>query len=280
MDQRGSVVIKFCLCLVAALLGATSVAAQTLSANPSALNIFYSAGAQAPEPVVAAITASTGVTPALTAALAPGATAPAGLFVLTVSGSSIIVGIGVGALDSIENTAGLYAATINVTGAGFPTLTIPVTLSIGVSLSVQASPTYLLFNLLSGTTSQNINVTATGGSSVTFTATAATTSGGTWLSVTSSSPFTPALLTVTATPGALATGAYTGSITITPSTGGSLVIPVTLQAGPSANLTASPTSFSFGATAGGTAPAAQVLNLTSDILNNTYFARAISTNNG
>jgi uncharacterized protein (TIGR03437 family) len=278
MDQRGSMV-KFCLCLVAALLGATAVDAQTLTATPSALNIFYTPGTQAPEPVDAVVTVSTGTPPALTATLVSGSTTPAGLFVLTVSGSSIIVGIGVGALDSIENTAGLYAATISVTAAGFPTLTIPVTLSIDVSLSVQAAPTYLIFNLLSGTTSQSINVTATGGTAVTFTATAATTSGGSWLSVTSNSPYTPSTLTVTATPGALAAGAYNGTITITPSTGGSLAVPITLQAGASANLTASPTSFSFSDVVGGPTPAAQVLTLTSDILNNTYFARASSTNN-
>src|ERR1700734_1751709 len=148
MDHRGSLVMKFCLCLVAALLVATPVAAQTLSSNPTALNVAYTVGGQAPEPVVATITASTGATPSLTATVVPVGTVPAGLFVLTVSGSTVIVGIGVGALDSIETAAGLYTANIIVTAAGFPSLTIPVTLSIGVSLSAQAAPTYLIFNLL------------------------------------------------------------------------------------------------------------------------------------
>jgi uncharacterized protein (TIGR03437 family) len=271
--------MKFCLSLVAALLSATPAAAQTLSANPTALNFSYTAGTQAPEPVVVTITASKGVTPGLTATVAPGGATPAGLFVLTVSSPTIIVGIGVGELDSIVNAAGLYTANIIVTAAGFPSLTIPVTLSIGVSLSAQASPASLIFNLLSGTTSQSVEVTATGGTSVSFTAAASTISGGPWLSVTSNFPYTPATLTVTATPGSLAAGVYSGSITISPTTGGTLVVPVTLQAGPIANLTVSPTSFSLSYTVGSAAPAAQVLSLTSDIVNNTYTARATSTNN-
>jgi uncharacterized protein (TIGR03437 family) len=279
MDHRGSLGLKFCLCLVAALPVATPVAAQTLSANPAVLNFSYTVGTQAPEPVVVTITASKGVTPALTATVAPVGATPAGLFVLTVSSPTIIVGIGVGTLDSIVNAAGLYTANIIVSAAGFPSLTIPVTLSIGVSLSAQASPASLIFNELSGTTSQSVEVTATGGTSVSFTAAASTTTGGTWLSVTSNSPYTPATLTVTATPGSLAAAVYSGTITISLSTGGSIPVPVTLQAGPTANLTPSPTSFSFSYVVGSAPPAAQVLNLTSDILNNTYTARATSTNN-
>jgi len=278
VDYRGSLAMKFCLCLVAALLGATPVAAQTLSANPSALNVAYTAGTQAPEPVDAIITASTGVPPVLSAALASGGTAPAGLFVPTVSGSTLSVGIDRGTLQSIETVAGLYTANVVVTAAGFPPLTVPVTLSIDVSLSAQASPPSLIFNLLSGTTSQSVAVTATGGTSVSFTVAASTTTGGTWLSVTTNFPYTPATLTVTATPGSLPAGVYNGTITVSPSTGGSIVIPVTLQAGVSANLTANPTSFSFSYVVGSSVPAAQVLNLTSDIVNNTYFARTTSTN--
>src|SRR5580658_3009525 len=131
MDYRGSLAMKFCLCLVAVLVGATPVAAQTLSANPSALNVAYTAGAQAPEPADAVITASTGVTPVLTAALVSGGTAPAGLFVPTVSGVILSVGIDRGTLQSIETAAGLYTANIIVTAAGFPPLTVPITLSIG-----------------------------------------------------------------------------------------------------------------------------------------------------
>jgi len=279
MDYRESIITNFCLCLVASLLGSAPLAAQTLTANPTALNVSYTVGGQAPEPVVTTITASTGATPPLTAALAPGGTAPAGLFVLTVSGATIIVGIDRGTLDSIENMAGLYAANIIVTATGFPSLTVPVTLSIGVSLSVQASPMSLVFNQLSGTTSQSIDVTATGGTSLSFTAAATTTTGGAWLSVATNSAFTPALLTVTATPGSLAAGLYNGIITITPSTGANLVIPVTLQSGANTNLTATPTSFAFSYAAGSISPPAQVLNLTSDIANNTYIARASSTNN-
>jgi hypothetical protein len=243
------------------------------------LNFSYTVGTQAPEPVVVTITASKGVTPALTATVAPGGATPAGLFVLTVSSPTIIVGIGVGTLDSIVNAAGLYTANVIVTAAGFPSSDHSSDsqhwrLIVGASFSG-----VLDIQLLSGTTSQSVEVTATGGTSVSFTAAASTTTGGTWLSVTSNFPYTPATLTVTATPGSLPAGVYSGTITISPSTGGSIVIPVTLQAGVSANLTASPTSFSFSYVVGSAPPAAQVLNLTSDIVNNTYTARATSTNN-
>ena len=278
MNCRGSLATRFCVYLVAALSLATPVAAQTLSASPGAVNFAYTTGGQAPEPVQVTVTASAGATPTFTAVLLPGGTSPAGLFVLTISPGMLTVGVDRSTLNSIQNSPGLYTVNVSVAATGFPALTIPVTLSIGVALSVQASPTYLVFDMSSGTTSQSVSVTATGGSSVTFTATASTATGGSWLSVSSSLPYTPSTLLVTVTPGSLPAGAYNGTVVIIPSTGGSLTIPVTLQSGPSANLTASPTSFSFSYALGSALPPAQVLDLTSQIPSNTYFARASSTN--
>jgi uncharacterized protein (TIGR03437 family) len=56
---------------------------------------------------------------------------------------------------------------------------------------------------------------------VQFTAAAATSSGGNWLTVTPTSGTSPATLTVSASLAGLAQGAYNGAITLTPASGGS-----------------------------------------------------------
>lgn len=280
MKARGPLTLKLCLCLVALAVAAAPVAAQTLSAVPSAVNIQYNTGQPNPEPVEITISASAGTISSLAASLVPGTGTPSGLFQLTVSESTITVAVDRGTLSSILAQPGLYTASINVTALGFATLMVPVTLNLSAgTLSVQAAPTSLIFNMLAGSTSQTVGLTATSGTSVSFTFAASTTAGGNWLAAVSDVSYTPATLTVSVTPGTLAAGTYTGTVTVTPSTGGTLVIPVTLQAGPSASLTATPTSFSFMYAVGGAAPAAQVLHLTSNIGSNTFTAGTNSTGN-
>lgn len=65
------------------------------------------------------------------------------------------------------------------------------------------------------------------GASLKFTAAASTDSGVNWLSVTPASGNIPAELKLTATPGTLGPGLYTGKVTVTPSDGGS---PQTIKA--------------------------------------------------
>lgn len=280
MELRPSQVPGLCALSFALVLAAGPVAAQTLTATPSAVNFSYSDGQPSPEPVEVAITSSTGTTPELSASVAPRTSTPAGLFQVTVSESELTIGIDRGILSTIAAQQGLYGADITLAAPGFTSLAVPVTLNIGLgTLSLQVNPTSLIFNMLSGTTSQTVSVTATSGANVAFTVAAATSYGGNWLAVTTSAGYTPATLTVSVNPGTLPPATYAGSITVSPSTGGTLAIPVTLQAGASSALTVNPATFSFAYTVGGAVPPAQVLHLTSNIANNTFKAQAFSTGN-
>jgi len=274
MEIRGFLVSKFCLCLVVLVLASAPVAAQTLLATPAGVVFTYNAGQKAPEPVTVAITTSSGSTPSFTASLASTSGTPATLFALTPNGFTMQVGIEVATLDSLLNSPGTYTATITVTASGFSNLTIPVTLTLGGQLTVQASPAALTFNLPSAQTSQSVSLTGTTVTQVPFTFTIATTTGGDWLSATASATATPATLTVTVSPGSLTPGTYNGTITVN----GSLNIPVTFELAAN-TLTASPSSFAFSFTAGGTIPGADVLMLSSSLTPNTFTAQASSTGN-
>jgi uncharacterized protein (TIGR03437 family) len=96
--------------------------------------------------------------------------------------------------------------------------------------ALNISPTSLAFTYSVGGAlpqAQTVNVTASG-DPVGFTAAASTTSGGNWLTVTSSSATTPSTLTVSVTPTGLPGGAYSGSITLTPSGAAAQSFAVTL----------------------------------------------------
>ena len=274
MEIRGFLASRICLCLVVLVLASAPMAAQTLVATPAGVAFTYNAGQKAPEPVTVVITTSSGSTPSFTASLASSSGTPATLFALSPSGSTIQVGIEVAALESLLNSPGIYTATITVTASGFSNLTIPVTLTLGEQLTVQALPAALTFNLPSAQTSQTVSLTGTTVTQVPFTFTIATTTGGDWLSATASATSTPATLTVTVNPGSLTPGTYNGTITVN----GNLNIPVTFVLGVN-TLTASPGSFAFSFTAGGTIPPADVLMLSSTLTPNTFTAQASSTGN-
>src|SRR5208282_5550771 len=80
-------------------------------------------------------------------------------------------------------------------------------------------------------TSALLSVTNSGGGSLAFTASASTSTGGNWLSVSpangSATPSAPVSLTMTANPGNLAPGTYSGSISVA-SASGNANVPVTL----------------------------------------------------
>ncbi|MCU1236185.1 MAG: hypothetical protein JWP63_4152 [Candidatus Solibacter sp.] len=111
---------------------------------------------------------------------------------------------------------------------------------------------------------ETVSLTSTGGVATQFTAKAATTSGGNWLSVSPAGGVTPSQLTLSLSPSALAAGVYTGTVTVTPATGNPLTIAVTLSVilDTSIVLSVTPASFSFSSIAGAAAPAAQTLKVT------------------
>ena len=105
-------------------------------------------------------------------------------------------------------------------------------------------------------------------SSVTYTMafTTTTPANGNWLSasITSGGGVTPGVVTASVNPGSLAAGTYTGTLTITSpgATNSPIVIPVTLTV-KQATLSAPTTALQFTQLAGGPAPAAQQIAVTS-----------------
>jgi len=123
------------------------------------------------------------------------------------------------------------------------------------------SPASLAFSYQQGGTlppSQDLSVTSS--RTVSFTD---STSGGSWLSVGSTSGSTPGSIRVSVHPGTLAAGTYTGAVLV-PSRVGSKTVPVTLTiTSPGSGLAVSPKSLAFSYQQGGIAPPSQSLTVTS-----------------
>jgi uncharacterized protein (TIGR03437 family) len=132
---------------------------------------------------------------------------------------------------------GAYQGTVTVTAPAANPSSHALTVSLIViatgSPTLSVSATSLSFASVQGAQQaqqQTILIGNSGAGTLSFQASASTNSGGSWLSVTQSDSGTagtmPVPLTVTANPIGLATGTYTGEITVTANT--TLAIPVTL----------------------------------------------------
>ena len=144
--------------------------------------------------------------------------------------SSISVSINASALSGL--TAGQYSGTVTVTsaGAGGSPGTIPVTLVVAAP-TLTATPSTLSFSYSIGSSTQpapqTINIVDA--AKINFTASAATTLGGSWLSVTPTAGAASGALTVSVNTKGLNANVYNGTITIAGSGTTPLVINVTLQ---------------------------------------------------
>jgi uncharacterized protein (TIGR03437 family) len=156
---------------------------------------------------------------------------------------------------------GNYSGSITITPVigTFATITIPTTLCFGTtgtcqtggSTTITASPNPITITIPNGSlqnVTQNLTVTSNVGQIV-VQAAASTITGENWLNVTPSSlsANSTATFTVTISPQFLPAGVATGSITLIPSTGTSLVVPVTVNgnSGGIAGLTITPAQLSF-----------------------------------
>ncbi len=110
---------------------------------------------------------------------------------------------------------------------------------------------------------ETVQVTSAGTTSIPFTV-QATTSGGNWLSVSPPTGVTPAPLSLSFSPTNLPPGVYTGTVTVSSSSGTPLTIGVTLSVilDSSIVLVANPASFSFSSLTGAPGPAAQTMKVT------------------
>ena len=190
-------------------------------------------------------------------------------------------------VDARTLSQGVYNGSIAITasGAANSPLSIPVTLTVGTPASgpFSVDQTSLSFTGQTGGSSpsaQQLNVSSSP-SGMTFSASAATNSGGNWLQVPSGSATTPATVTVSVDTTGLSTGSYSGTITLTPSTGTAIGVSVTLTlsstSGPA--LSVNQTSLTFTGQSGGSPPSAQQLSVSSSPSGTTFSASATSTGN-
>ncbi len=192
----------------------------TLGATPSSLSFTQAQGGGAPDAKTVSLTASTGV-------LSFSATATT-----NVGGNWLSVTPIVGSTPATLSVSasgaslaqGTYTGQITVQsqGATNSPMTIPVVFTVGPAQTISLTPATLTFNSQQGATAppaQSVSVGSSGGA-LNFTAAAATSTGGGWLSVSPGSGTTPASLSISVTPGTLSAGTYAGTVTVSSAAAG------------------------------------------------------------
>ena len=235
----------------------------TLQLSPASLFFAYQVGQAQPPSQGVTVTSNSGQTN-----YTIGTQTNSGQPWLNVSGSNgTTPGNFAVSVNSTGLTAGTYDGSVNITSTGSPQ-TIPVRLIVSNTALLVVSPGSLTFSAAQGSLSssfQNVAVTSTDGSPISFNIAASTSTGANWLLASTSTGTTASNLTFSANPNGLAIGSYTGTITITATTpnvaDSPQTIPVTLNITPTATLTASSTSLSFAQASNGGAPASQILTV-------------------
>lgn len=187
---------------------------------------------------------------------------------------------------------GTYSAnlTLQANGALNSSVSVPITLNVTGSTSggggtgldqLVVGPTPLAFysNVVNNTLFQTLDINSLLGSTLPYTLTFATTSGGSWLSVNQASGNSPAQVTVQASTSNLQAGVYNGGITVASSTAtnSGITIPVTLTVSTATNLVASQSGVTFNYVAGGSGALLQrVITITTT--NNVSVPISVSTN--
>ena len=219
-----------------------------------------------------------------------------GLF--QIFGNTALIGPGSTTLSFVVPNPSVTPATqgtvtINpTTGLGFGAVNIPVYINTtggGVpgTGSLTINPTSLSMEGAAGS-SDSITRTLTVNSSDLFTpqffsASASTTTGTGWLSVTPTFATTPTTLTVTASASGLQAGTYTGNIVLTPNTGiGTgfpINIPVTFTVGGGFTVSFNPTALTLTAPSSGQAIASPVQVTVASGTTNPTFTTSVTTDN-
>jgi uncharacterized protein (TIGR03437 family) len=215
----------------------TFIVAAPVSVDHTSLTFSVNQGG--PAPVNQTLTVS-GVPPGVTiGATATTSTCGTGWLTSTVSANTVTVAI---TPTGLQQSASPCTGQISIVVPGAPNspLIVPVTVNVGAPLALSLSATTANFTYTVGSSTtpaaQNVNLSATGGAAVPFTVSAATQSGGNWLTVTPTSGntgSTPVALmiglnsTVVST---LGPGSYQGTVTVASTSipNGSVTINVTL----------------------------------------------------
>ncbi len=170
-------------------------------------------------------------------------------------------------VNSAVLTPGTYQGSISIQSAG-PALAVSVTLTVNAPAAGQltASPSTIAVQAVAGASSsvkQGISIGNSGGGTLNWTATTATTDGASWLNISPASGTTqllvPSVSQVSLSAQNLKVGVYSGSITFNP---GSVVVAVRLTVSASgATLLVGQSGLVFNGTQGGAALAAQSVNI-------------------
>jgi hypothetical protein len=237
----------------------------TLNLSPTSVTFSYQIGGSNPAAQNVATSSSTST------AIAYTATSSATWLSTTASGTTP------GTLALSVNPSGLaagtYTGTISIASAGEAKspVTLPVTLNVTAGTTnptLNLTPSSLSFTFATGgamPAAKTLSVTSSTSAALSYTAAA---SGGSWLTLGSTSGNTPGSLSVSVNPASMAAGTYNGTVTVT-SSGASnspQSIPVTLtvtSGTASGHLLASPRWISFNYAAGQSAPSPKMVTVNS-----------------
>lgn len=189
----------------------------TVTVSPSALTFDYLLGSPNPASQTINVTATS------TTAVSATVTGAAWLAVTTSSGQTPAV------LTATVNptglTAGSYTGSITIAtpSAAVTSRNVAVVLTVGSGSQLSAAPASLDLSAPLNGSAVTATIAVSSTSPVTVSVAA---SDAAWLSVSPLSAATPATLTVTATPGTLVAGNYTGSVTISGPGSNTVVVPV------------------------------------------------------
>jgi len=189
-------------------------------------------------------------------------------------------------------SAGSYQGTLTITAPTTATVTLTVQVAFTVTAagqpSLSARPGLLSFftvlNSPAGT--RNITVSNLGGGSIAYTARAATTSGGAWLTLSAASgtvnAFGSQSLIATLNPAKLAAGTYSGTVTLSStSPAQSVTLPVTMTVTQVEQTILIPQSgLTFYAVAGGGAPPPQAFSILNTGRGQMLYTTQVSTLSG
>jgi hypothetical protein len=247
-------------------LNVTAAAAKpTLILSPTSVTFNFQIGGSTPAAQKVATTSSTST------AIPYSASTSTAWLMATGSGSTP------GSVNLSVNPSGLaagtYTGSVSVTGTGASNspVSLPVTLNVTAATTnptINVTPSSLSFSYALGGTSpgsKTLSLASSTGSALRFTAAA---SGGSWLSLGSTSGSTPGSVSVSVNPTGMAAGSYNGTITVT--SGGaanspqSVPVTLTVTSGTgSGHLTASPRWLSFNYAAGQSSPSPKTVNVAS-----------------
>lgn len=260
-----SIAIRIAWLPVLALLFASVLPAQSISANPASLHFYYQQGMATPSQQAVQISGTAAFWANVTSSVSGGT--QNWLFPVVGTPSvpfTLNVVVAPGSLPP-----GVYEGNIRVSvpESSVPAIDIPVRLTISQLPLLIPSPTSLTFIQTSGgapPAAQTLNLGST--SPATYSAAAETSNGGNWLNVTPLAGNAPGALTVNVQPAGLALGTYNGLIRIASAVAGNspLTVPVTLRVIEEVRVTASPSTVQFDFQIGGQRPPDQVVSITTN----------------